>query len=114
MVKRPDSVSILSVEQVKKMGLIQEINRRLLHPIGIAMQTVGVPGQPLHLVFSDYRHVEGGVRLGNEDPDKAHELATAVDDLLIEVSGPRKKKYGWVIQPPNTTGLRSGTYPGED
>jgi len=112
-VSNPEQMKLISVEALRQLGLIQEMNRRLLHPLGIALTIVMNPGGPNQLAFVDHRDVQGGVRIGGQDPVTAQEIAVAVDDLLIDRSGIRNAKYGWVIQPPSTVGRPAGAYPGE-
>ena len=81
------------------MGLIQEINRRFLHPLGLALEILVDPdGRAIGLGgIQDHSDDPEGVIFPEDDldPDKA----ARVDALIEERTFLRKTALGYVIQP---------------
>lgn len=87
----------MSVKEFVDSGLLQEINRRILHPIGIALCCM--------------EHDDGTVRFhsiwdGREDPDGIIfesidvDKIKNVDTMLEKKRASRTLKFGWHVQEP--------------
>ena len=79
-------------------GWVQEINRRFLHPVGLALGYT--PGEPGFVVF-DGRDDPEGVTFGfrsNEEKEEARRKAENVDRIMNErVQG--RMALGYFVQP---------------
>lgn len=91
-------VKKMTVKEFRQLGYLQELNRRFLHPLGLALE---VNVSESHETFSegiwDYRDDPEGLIFGPGiiDPEKAkriyHEQA--------EKASVRTEKLGYAIQP---------------
>lgn len=88
----------MNAAELQDSGLLQEINRRLLHPLGLAMY-VERDGQG--------RVTWGGVYDWSDDPEGVRfgddvalaPAAEAFDALWAKRTRPRKAALGYVVQP---------------
>jgi hypothetical protein len=78
-------------------GLVQEINRRLLHPAGLALEVSDDADAMWIVGVWDYRHDPEGIYFapGVIDPDRA----ARVDELLASKRAARERALGFVVQP---------------
>jgi hypothetical protein len=85
-------------KEFRDLGFVHEINRRLLHPAGLAMFTeFDDDGNAIRLGVFDYRDDPEGVNFG---PDTLHpEKAASVDALIAAKAETRKAALGYVVQP---------------
>lgn len=96
---------LLTVKEIVDMGLLQEINRQFLHPLGFAL---GAPGEKDRLdplaTFGIWRMEEKNkeITFGNWpicseliDKDKMHSMK----DLQRTRFNQRKKEFGYIVQP---------------
>lgn len=89
-----DHPPVLPVDEFRDLGLLHEVNRLVLHPLGLAIYTD--PASNSLGVF-DMRDDPEGVYFHDEtiSPDKAEAVAN-----LIEERGPaRIEALGYVVQP---------------
>jgi hypothetical protein len=89
----------LTVAQVMDSGLVQEINRLLLHPLGLALgvETDDLGSTNPKVRFWDYREYPEGMEFGDDllSGMKAENIAS-----LIEARGvARLADLGYIIQP---------------
>lgn len=87
------------IEEFVNLGLLHELNRRFLHPLGLAMD-VEVDGDGNYTIAGiwDCRNRPEGLILG-EEPDKElprPEAPTNYDNLI---KMGRLQRYGWIVQP---------------
>lgn len=87
----------MNVREFRELGLLQEINRRLLHPMGLALDVaIERDGSESLGGVWDYRDSRVGVRFDFE-PDVAK--ASSVDALFESHRAERERRYGWHVQP---------------
>jgi len=89
----------MSVKEFRKLGLLQEVNRRVLHPCGLALEVV-VNDETGEVSFGqvwDFRDDPEGLIYRDEDLDVNKKLA--VDTLLAAKEAVRLEQLGYVIQP---------------
>ena len=86
----------ISITEFRELGFIQEINRRLLHPCGLALEVI---------VEEDGTSTLGGVWDSRDDPEGFYfgELdgakCTSVYQLLYAKADARHKELGYNTQP---------------
>lgn len=95
-------IKYMSLKEFMDLGLLQEINRQFLHPMGMALEMIeeddgSVPG------FGgvwDYRDDPEGMYFGEELSKniKFKEKAEKVKEMFEEKRKEREKKFGWHIQ----------------
>lgn len=93
------SVKYMDIGEFQKLGYLQEVNRRFLHPLGLALEIRGEEdgaGWELGGVW-DYRDDPEGV-VFSDPPDT--EKAARIDSEWRERTGPREKALGFMVQPP--------------
>jgi hypothetical protein len=84
----------LSIVEAKERGLLQEINRLVLHPLGLVL--LPDPASGTLGIYTDYRFDVG---THYEETELSADFATAVAEG-IETRGPdRLKALGYIIQP---------------
>lgn len=91
MVKR------ISIKEFREIGYLQELNRRFLHPLGLALEIVvdNEAGEERLGGVWDYRDDPEGMIFDEFDEVKATDIQR-LWDIKGEV---RQAKFGWVIQP---------------
>lgn len=78
-------------------GYLQEVNRRFLHPLGLALEATAADGNEFITRVWDYRSDPEGVNFGGELPDP--KKTTKIDAEWRERSATREKTLGYVVQP---------------
>ena len=94
----PDTIKRISIKEFRKLGFIQEINRRLLHPCGLALEVI---------VEEDGTECLGGVWDYRDDPEGMYYgdnvlsrvKAQSVIDLFNSKLSHRREEFGHIIQP---------------
>lgn len=83
-------------------GLLFEINRRILHPYGLALavtaDTTTEPRTAEPMMVWDYRDDPEGIRFGDEDFKAAEAKLAATVEAFQEKFGMRRAALGYVIQ----------------
>lgn len=94
-----DDIKRIDIAEFHKLGFIQEINRRLLHPCGLALEVITNTdtGEAKLGGVWDYREDPEGIAFA-EGVLNAEKVAS-VDKLIEEHADVRKKQLGWIIQP---------------
>jgi len=95
----PDEIKRMSVKEFRKLGFVQEINRRLLHPCGLALEVAvdTVTGEEVFGGIRDYRDEPEGMYYDDEVLSRVK--AQAVIDLFNSKLAHRREAFGHIIQP---------------
>jgi hypothetical protein len=89
----------MPIAEFRALGWVQEINRRLLHPAGLALEvTVDDDGSERLSGVWDLRDDPEGIYFGDLSKDDV-ERAKALDADVEDRSRSRKKALGYIIQP---------------
>lgn len=94
----PDDQKYMSIKEFRESGYLQEINRRFLHPLGIAIEVVQhANGQEYFGKIWDAREDPEGMIFGEGmiDPAKAEFIYEQMDSRARD----RMKALGWFEQP---------------
>jgi hypothetical protein len=96
---KASEVKRIPIKEFRKLGFIQEINRKLLHPCGLALEVI---------VDKDTgEETLGGVWDSRDDPDGIifadgvldAEKRDSVRSTRGEHASLRRERFGWIIQP---------------
>jgi hypothetical protein len=92
-----DDIKRIPLKEFRELGFIQEINRRVLHPCGLALEVIldTETGEEKFGGVWDYRDDPEGMAFGEVSADKAR----SVDDLWFSKIDTRMENFGWVVQP---------------
>ena len=85
----------LTSDQIRSLGIVQEINRQLLHPMGLAMFVVVPSGSTVCCGVYDMRDDPEGVVFQAFSTERAEMFARAFEERR-EV---RESRFGWHVQP---------------
>lgn len=88
----------LTSDQIRSLGIVQEINRQLLHPMGLAMFVQVYPpnGRPTVCCgIYDMRDDSEGLVFEACSPVRAAAFAAAFEERRIV----REQRFGWHVQP---------------
>jgi len=96
-------VKRIDIKEFRAKGYLQELNRRFLHPLGLAMEVIidGEDGSEKLGGVWDYRDDPEGIAYGDglcANPNfkqKANNIQAELDSKR----GTREKIFGWFIQP---------------
>lgn len=89
-------VNRMEVSEFRQAGYLQELNRRFLHPLGLAMEVVIEDDGAVHFGgVWDYRDDPEGIVFA--DLDLAH--AAAIEDEIERRRPEREMRLGYWIQP---------------
>ena len=86
--------------EFRDLGLLQEVNRRLLHPLGLALAVAVADEDGTVRLDSilDWRDDPEGVIFGDVDDDFVAK-ALAVDDMWKQREPARRQALGYMVQP---------------
>lgn len=91
-------VKVMSIKEFRELGLVQEINRRFLHPLGLALEVIideQTGEESILRVWDDRDNPEGFIfGPGVIDVTKAD----AVDDEFAKRAQARIMKWGFICQ----------------
>lgn len=89
-------LNFVPATEILDLGILQELNRQILHPLGLAlMLETDKSGATTIVGFADYRGEPDGVIFDEVDPKKAK----TVELMLQSRAKVRQERLGWVIQP---------------
>jgi len=91
-------IKTISPKEFREKGFLQELNRRFLHPLGMALEiTVDDDGSEQLGRIWDYRDDPEGMIFGDKmlDSKKSDHVAR----LLAEKADVRLRKFGYIVQP---------------
>lgn len=93
-----DEVKRIDIKEFRALGFLQEINRLVLHPCGLALEVIvdKETGEERLGGVWDYRDDPEGMAYG-EGPSE--ELAENVLLERVKHAGARLERFGWTIQP---------------
>ena len=96
-------IKYLDIKEFVDLGLLQEVNRRFFHPIGLALEVRQDDDGNFSLsgIWDDRGDPEGTI-FGDRDgtPYLPRPEAIATYDNMVK-AGSRQVHFGWVIQPPS-------------
>ena len=98
----------LTGNEIRELGIVMEVNRRILHPLGLALEyEVPTGDNPAVLRVQDHRDDPEGVYFGDLTAADA-ERAAALTVAMQERSLARERALGFIVQPLPT---REGAQP---
>lgn len=91
----------MTLKEFRELGFLQELNRRFLHPLGLALSVL-VSDDEENEAFGgvlDYRDDPEGIVFSESvlDTDEARRKRDTVVGSFKDVE--RTKKFGWAVQP---------------
>jgi hypothetical protein len=91
------SIKRIPIDEFRREGYLQELNRRFLHPLGLALEVVleDDGSERLGGVW-DYRDDAEGIFYDGFD---LVENATHIDELMAAREPVRRKALGYFVQP---------------
>lgn len=89
-------IKYMEIEEFIDEGYLQEVNRRFLHPLGLALEASLPDGT---LKVWDYRDDPEGIAFKNIDSDVMLRKARHVWSLWKGRQKPREDSLGYMIQP---------------
>lgn len=99
MTDEKQAIKKMDAKEFRELGLLQEVNRRFLHPMGLALEIVVDDDTGEHRFGEvwDYRDDPEGIVFaeGIVLKDKAAKVAELFHAKFEE----RSRKFGWHIQP---------------
>ncbi len=94
-----EEVKRIEIKEFRQLGFIQEINRRFLHPCGLALEVIvdlETKEEKLGGVW-DYRDDPEGIRFVEDVLDG--QKFQSVEDLFYSKAEARRENLGYFIQP---------------
>lgn len=92
------NVKYMDIKEFVELGFLQEVNRVVLHPCGLALEVARHNDGTYSLSgVWDYRDDPEGI-VFTDGPD--YEKFANVEDEFWGHSQARHKEFGWFIQPP--------------
>jgi len=97
------SINKMGINEFVQEGILQEVNRRLLHPMGLALEvTVESDGSMSLSGIWDYRDNPEGIIYNwtsDDDSERREAKAKNVERMLMEKEVFRQEQFGWTLQP---------------
>lgn len=94
-----DPIKYMDIKEFRSKGYLQEVNRKFLHPHGLALEVLlDADGNERLGGVWDYRDDPEGMNFGDVTEDMA-EKAMELDTVWIERSYYREEALGYLIQP---------------
>lgn len=94
----------MSVAEFRELGYLQEVNRRLLHPLGMALVATTFEGfEVIRGVRDDRADPEGIIYAAGTIPELERDRAHRVTTEWVERSSARLAALGYVVQPIEST-----------
>lgn len=92
----------IDIKEFREIGYLQEVNRKFLHPLGLALEVnIADDGTETLGGIWDYRDDPEGVVYveGTIDDHEAYAKAERVAEQLCKMAESRIQKLGYVVQP---------------
>lgn len=98
-----DEITRLDIADFRSLGYLQELNRRFLHPLGLALEVIVEDDgtETLGGVW-DYRNDPEGIRYDNADGHLAVR-ARWIDNAWQLREADRISRLGYMVQPAETS-----------
>lgn len=97
------AVKRIDIKEFRDKGFLQEVNRRVLHPCGLALEVViGNKGRYKLGGVWDYRDDPEGMLFADLSNPSSWDKVSKVNEERLRHEQHRRNKYGWVIQPPGS------------
>jgi len=93
----------MSLKEFVDCGLLQEINRQFLHPMGLALSVAYEDGSDTPNGFSgiwDYRDDPEGLIFSDDNPDFTAAKAKKALEMFNTKREARMRNLGYHVQPP--------------
>lgn len=95
-------VKHIDIKEFREQGYLSELNRRFLHPLGLALSVkVDDDGSETLDGVWDYREDSEGMLFGGDYAEVVAENAIKIDKLWEERSAARTESLGYMVQPPD-------------
>lgn len=95
-----NDLKYIDIAEFRALGLVSEINRQILHPLGLALSVmVKEDGSEYLDGVWDYRDDPEGIIFGDDHMEPMKEGARRVAALQAEKTPTREAALGYVIQP---------------
>lgn len=93
-------IKYIDVKEFREQGYLSELNRRFLHPLGLALATrVNVDGtESLDGIWDDRDDPEG-IIYGGDYAEVVAKNAAAIEKISEERAIARIEKLGYMVQP---------------
>lgn len=87
--------------EFRSLGLLQEVNRRLLHPMGLALEVVHEGEEMRFGGVWDYRDDPEGIAFADQDiaDEQSRQYVRNADELIEQHRAARVALFGGIIQP---------------
>ena len=94
-------VEEMSVKEFREQGYLQELNRRFLHPLGLALEVIERDGNEVFGRVWDYRKDKEGIVFPYRDISSYEfwQKAKKIKRQMKSKAKWRRKKLGFFIQP---------------
>ncbi len=93
----------INIKEFRELGLLQEINRKILHPRGLALEVIIDNKNDEEIIKSlwDYREVEEGINfdINTSDKERINNFQQKKENVENMIITTREKKLGYVIEP---------------
>lgn len=102
---KSDSIKRMSITEFRELGYLQELNRRFLHPLGLALEvSIDENGNESLSSIWDYRHEKEGIYydLKNSDDERKEVFKKKYDFIEKEMHkrfSDRMDKLGFFTEP---------------
>jgi hypothetical protein len=97
-----NGIKYIDIAEFRRLGFVQELNRRFLHPLGLALEVVlNEDGTETLGGVWDYREDPEGIYYADL-PEEAQIKAYAMDELWLQRYRARTAALGWMVQPPES------------
>ena len=95
-----DTVKRMDIKEFRELGYLQELNRRFLHPLGLALEVVHHDdGTEVLGGIWDYRDDEEGIRFGELTDSEARGKHDRIEHEWNTRERARVRALGYMVQP---------------
>lgn len=95
------NIKRMPIKEFRELGLLQELNRQFLHPLGLALEVVIEDGEERLGGVWDWRGDDGGIIYDDTSTPEFLARAMNVVEMQVEARSRRAAKLGYVVQPLN-------------
>lgn len=100
--EKQTSTPFMDLTEFRDCGLLQEINRLLLHPMGLALAVEADASNAVTRIVGvlDMRSDPEGYVFGDGDEDVRARKAACVGAMFEAKRAARERAFGWHVEPP--------------